>query len=84
MIYSAGAVPIPGDRFYRAIICGDMQINFLVRRAAGPSRMVLSLALLTTPMNFYPQRTQKPILYGRHWVAVTGKPIAATAGVKSL
>ena len=28
----------------------------------------------------YPQRTQKPVLYGRHWVAVTGKPIAATAG----
>jgi gamma-glutamyltranspeptidase/glutathione hydrolase len=28
------------------------------------------------------QRTQKPILYGRHWVAVTGKPIAATAGAR--
>jgi gamma-glutamyltranspeptidase/glutathione hydrolase len=26
------------------------------------------------------QRPQKPILYGKHWVAVTGKPIAATAG----
>jgi gamma-glutamyltranspeptidase/glutathione hydrolase len=26
------------------------------------------------------QRTQKPVLYGRHWVAVTGKPTAATAG----
>jgi gamma-glutamyltranspeptidase / glutathione hydrolase len=25
-------------------------------------------------------RTQKPPLYGRHWMAVTGKPIAATAG----
>src|SRR6516164_5733249 len=24
-------------------------------------------------------RTQKPPLYGRHWMAVTGKPIAATA-----
>ncbi len=28
----------------------------------------------------FSQRTQKPVLYGRHWVAVTGKPIAATAG----
>ena len=28
----------------------------------------------------FSQRTQKPILYGRHWVAVTGKPTAATAG----
>ncbi|MBL9216183.1 MAG: gamma-glutamyltransferase [Opitutaceae bacterium] len=26
------------------------------------------------------QRTNKPILHGRHWVAVTGKPLAATAG----
>src|ERR1700752_3377918 len=27
-------------------------------------------------------RTQKPPLYGRHWMAVTGKPIAAAAGAK--
>src|ERR1700732_1728059 len=25
-------------------------------------------------------RTQKPPLHGRHWMAVTGKPLAATAG----
>ncbi len=35
---------------------------------------------LTMPNDIYSQRTQKPVLYGRHWVAVTGKPIAATAG----
>ena len=29
-----------------------------------------------------PGRTQKPPLYGRHWMAVTGKPIAAAAGAK--
>ena len=27
-------------------------------------------------------RTQKPPLHGRHWMAVTGKPVAATAGAK--
>jgi gamma-glutamyltranspeptidase/glutathione hydrolase len=27
-------------------------------------------------------RTQKPPLYGRHWMAVTGKPVAATAGAR--
>ena len=27
-------------------------------------------------------RTQKPPLYGQHWMAVTGKPIAASAGAK--
>ncbi|MHB1297041.1 MAG: gamma-glutamyltransferase family protein [Gemmatimonadaceae bacterium] len=26
------------------------------------------------------QRTERPILHGKHWVAVTGKPLAATAG----
>lgn len=26
------------------------------------------------------QSTQKPILHGRHWMAITGKPLAATAG----
>lgn len=26
------------------------------------------------------QSTQKPIIYGKHWVAITGKPLAATAG----
>jgi gamma-glutamyltranspeptidase/glutathione hydrolase len=26
------------------------------------------------------QRTQKPVLHGSHWVAITGKPLAATAG----
>jgi gamma-glutamyltranspeptidase/glutathione hydrolase len=27
-------------------------------------------------------RTEKPPLHGRHWMAVTGKPLAATAGAK--
>ncbi len=35
---------------------------------------------LFMPNDTFSQRTQKPVLYGRHWVAVTGKPIAATAG----
>ncbi|MFL5540878.1 MAG: gamma-glutamyltransferase family protein [Longimicrobiaceae bacterium] len=26
------------------------------------------------------QRTVKPVLHGRHWVAISGKPLAATAG----
>ncbi len=25
-------------------------------------------------------RTEKPVLHGRHWVAITGKPLAATVG----
>jgi len=34
------------------------------------------------PSSVVSQRTQKPVLYGRHWVAVTGKPLAATAGAR--
>ncbi|MGH2627246.1 MAG: gamma-glutamyltransferase, partial [Anaerolineales bacterium] len=26
------------------------------------------------------QRTAKPVLHGRHWMAITGKPLGATAG----
>lgn len=28
----------------------------------------------------FSQSTQKPVIHGRHWVAITGKPLAATAG----
>ena len=34
--------------------------------------------LLSTPS--LAQRTVKPVLHGRHWVAITGKPLGATAG----
>lgn len=30
--------------------------------------------------NNFPVQTQKPPLHGRHWIAITGKPLAATAG----
>ena len=45
-------------------------------------RRILSLtliALLAAP-TVIAQRTVKPALHGRHWVAITGKPLAATAG----
>ena len=29
---------------------------------------------------FNPGRTVKPVLHGTHWVAITGKPLGATAG----
>ncbi|MEE8137797.1 MAG: gamma-glutamyltransferase, partial [Thermoanaerobaculia bacterium] len=40
--------------------------------------IVLAAALPAAPT--LAQRTVKPVLHGRHWVAVTGKPLAATAG----
>jgi len=37
-------------------------------------------AMLTVPVIAAAQKTAKPVLHGKHWVAVTGKPLAATAG----
>ena len=43
-------------------------------------RRALLVALLVLPTLLAAQRTQKPALHGRHWIAITGKPLAATAG----
>jgi len=38
------------------------------------------LAVLIVPATASAQRTAKPVLQGRHWIAITGKPLGATAG----
>jgi gamma-glutamyltranspeptidase/glutathione hydrolase len=40
----------------------------------------LSVLAASAPVPAAAQRTQKPVLHGRHWIAITGKPMAATAG----
>ncbi len=42
--------------------------------------VTLNLLALSPPASTFAQRTAKPVLHGRHWVAITGKPLAATAG----
>jgi gamma-glutamyltranspeptidase / glutathione hydrolase len=43
--------------------------------------LLLSLVMsLSFPMKLSAQRPHKPVLHGKHWVAITGKPLAATAG----
>jgi gamma-glutamyltranspeptidase / glutathione hydrolase len=37
-------------------------------------------ALVVVPQPSSAQQTAKPVLHGKHWVAVTGKPLGATAG----
>ncbi|HEX4936505.1 MAG TPA: gamma-glutamyltransferase [Gemmatimonadaceae bacterium] len=51
-------------------------------RLACPARLAIGAALASTLLApaLDAQRTQKPPLHGRHWMAVTGKPLAATAG----
>jgi gamma-glutamyltranspeptidase / glutathione hydrolase len=43
-------------------------------------RRCLLLACVLFPTMLFAQRTQKPALHGRHWVAITGKPLGAEAG----
>jgi len=43
-------------------------------------RRWLFVALVFLPSLLVAQRTQKPALHGRHWVAITGKPLGAEAG----
>jgi gamma-glutamyltranspeptidase / glutathione hydrolase len=42
--------------------------------------MVAVSAAFAQSFNNLPVITQKPPLHGRHWMAITGKPLAATAG----
>jgi gamma-glutamyltranspeptidase/glutathione hydrolase len=43
-------------------------------------KLSIVLALLLIPARSHAQRTVKPVLHGHHWVAITGKPLGATAG----
>jgi len=51
-----------------------------MRRFLAAVGSLALVALILLPAAAYGQRTQKPVLHGRHWVAITGKPMAATAG----
>ncbi|MGB5344754.1 MAG: gamma-glutamyltransferase, partial [Woeseia sp.] len=50
------------------------------RTALFIATALFSISTLLAPATAFAQRTAKPVLHGKHWVAVTGKPIAATAG----
>ncbi|MEM6300203.1 MAG: hypothetical protein AAF749_00575, partial [Pseudomonadota bacterium] len=45
----------------------------------SPLMLALVLVLLSAPQagKVLAQNTAKPILHGRHWAAITGKPLAA-------
>ncbi len=50
-------------------------------RLALPSAALAFVALVLAPGAV--ARTQKPPLHGAHWVAITGTPLAATAGART-
>ena len=51
-----------------------------LHRVATRSAVIALLLSSTLAGVVEAQRTNKPVLHGRHWVAITGKPLAATAG----
>lgn len=44
------------------------------------TRYLLLTIILLSPILLKAQPTQKPVLHARHWLAITGKPLGATAG----
>ena len=43
-------------------------------------KKLLVFILISASLNCFGQQTQKPPLHGKNWMAITGKPLAATAG----
>ncbi|MBH31674.1 MAG: gamma-glutamyltransferase [Candidatus Marinimicrobia bacterium] len=43
-------------------------------------KCVITLIAISIFSLVYGQKTVKPVLHGRHWIAITGKPLGATAG----
>jgi len=42
--------------------------------------LAIGAAVFALGVAAHAQRTMKPVLHGRHWMAITGKPLGATAG----
>lgn len=45
-----------------------------------PCFLLIALVSLFFTPGLQAQSTQKPVIHGKHWVAITGKPLGATAG----
>ena len=52
----------------------------MIRNLATLMMVVLAFKATAQSFNNLPVLTQKPPLHGKHWMAITGKPLAATAG----
>ena len=50
------------------------------RALSGIAMCATAILLMAANSSSAAERTAKPVLHGKHWVAITGKPLAATAG----
>lgn len=55
-----------------------MKPKLLLRATTG--LLLCGFAAFSQSFNNFPVTTQKPPLHGKHWMGITGKPLAATAG----
>src|SRR6267154_901270 len=67
---------LPTVEFFNATLFGKTYF----RTNQFCMKKLLAVALLLSSLALSAQQTQKPPLHGRHWMAITGKPLAATAG----
>lgn len=55
--------------------------NYIIDMSTLKKRSLSCYAILLMISSYAgAQTTQKPVLHGKHWMAITGKPLAATAG----
>jgi gamma-glutamyltranspeptidase / glutathione hydrolase len=64
----AGYIAVKTAGFARRVVCGGWAAALVLGFGAS---------IAAAQENIH---TVKPVLHGRHWVAITGKPLAATAG----
>ena len=57
-----------------------LSLNFNVQNNDHMKRFLIFLLIISTATILRSQGTQKPPLHGKNWMAITGKPLAATAG----
>jgi len=57
-----------------------LSLHFITTSRNTTLAVTFAAAMLCFTGNAIAQKTAKPVLHGKHWVAVTGKPLAATAG----
>jgi gamma-glutamyltranspeptidase / glutathione hydrolase len=53
-----------------------------LRNRAAAAAAASLMGILLAGSAFAQEKTQKPPLHGSHWMAITGKPLAATAGAR--
>lgn len=53
-----------------------------MKKISRPIVTAIAAVALTAITGIAHAKSVKPVLHGQHWVAVTGKPLAATAGAK--